>query len=257
MHLRTRDASLTRPQGSSPRGRLDGTRSARADRAQPARRPTGTTGCPGDGAGMAEEDLPSRHQGREKTRRSDGPTIGAIKGPPRAMGARPTPFRPGPTRSSPPSLTPSPAASSPPPQHGEAGATRRALYSHAASGRPRVHDVSPTSRSACLPERIETASESARPSALVSSEPRYPRGTGGCRNLPMNAAGCWNRIPAFTQALWLCTPPPKTLPDCHGKEGVAGSSPAEGFRNRATARFPYFRSGTGDHFLAQRKGSSV
>ena len=29
-------------------------------------------------------------------------------------------------------------------------------------------------------------------------------------------------------------------PSLHGKEGVAGSSPAEGFRNRATARFSYF-----------------
>jgi hypothetical protein len=43
----------------------------------------------------------------------------------------------------------------------------------------------------------------------------------------------------------------------HGKEGVAGSSPAEGSRNRAIARFSYFRSGSGDHFLSQRKGSPV
>jgi hypothetical protein len=35
-----------------------------------------------------------------------------------------------------------------------------------------------------------------------------------------------------------------------GKEGVAGSSPAEGFRNRAVARFSYLRSGSGDHFCA-------
>jgi hypothetical protein len=32
-------------------------------------------------------------------------------------------------------------------------------------------------------------------------------------------------------------------PDCHGKEGVAGSSPAEGFRNRAVARFSCLRRG--------------
>ena len=45
----------------------------------------------------------------------------------------------------------------------------------------------------------------------------------------------------------------------HGKEGVAGSSPAEGFRNRATARFSRFRSGSGDHFraLPSEKGSSM
>jgi hypothetical protein len=34
----------------------------------------------------------------------------------------------------------------------------------------------------------------------------------------------------------------------HGKEGVAGSSPAEGFQYCATSRFPRFRSGPGDHF---------
>jgi hypothetical protein len=41
----------------------------------------------------------------------------------------------------------------------------------------------------------------------------------------------------------------------HGKEGVAGSSPAEGFRNRATARFPCFRCGPptpSEPFLARR-----
>ena len=43
-------------------------------------------------------------------------------------------------------------------------------------------------------------------------------------------------------------------PDCHGKEGVAGSSPAEGFGNRATVRFSHFQSGSGDHFQDERKG---
>jgi hypothetical protein len=43
----------------------------------------------------------------------------------------------------------------------------------------------------------------------------------------------------------------------HGKEGVAGSSPAEGFRNRAVARFARFRSGSDDHFPAQEKRSPV
>jgi len=46
---------------------------------------------------------------------------------------------------------------------------------------------------------------------------------------------------------------PPRWPDRHGKEGVAGSSPAEGFKNRAAARFSCSRSGSGDHFLdAQR-----
>jgi hypothetical protein len=45
--------------------------------------------------------------------------------------------------------------------------------------------------------------------------------------------------------------------DCHGKEGVAGSSPAEGFENRAAARFSCFRGGSGDHFQRQGKGSPV
>jgi hypothetical protein len=43
----------------------------------------------------------------------------------------------------------------------------------------------------------------------------------------------------------------------HGKEGVAGSSPAEGFRNRGTARFSCFRTGSDDHFHGQRKWSLV
>ena len=45
-------------------------------------------------------------------------------------------------------------------------------------------------------------------------------------------------------------------PDRHGKERVAGSRPAEGFRNRATARF-LFASDLDDHFQAQRKGWPV
>jgi NAD(P)-dependent dehydrogenase (short-subunit alcohol dehydrogenase family) len=40
----------------------------------------------------------------------------------------------------------------------------------------------------------------------------------------------------------------------HGKEGVAGSSPAEGFKNRAMARFSCFRSGSDDHFRGTKEG---
>ena len=59
------------------------------------------------------------------------------------------------------------------------------------------------------------------------------------------------------QALWPLAGRRAPRPDCHGKEGVAGSSPAEGFGNRATARFSYARSGSGDHFQGQRKWSPV
>ena len=53
---------------------------------------------------------------------------------------------------------------------------------------------------------------------------RYPRGTGGCRNLPMNAAGCENQIPPGKQGSSLSAPRPKTWPDFNGKEGVDGPS---------------------------------
>jgi hypothetical protein len=46
-------------------------------------------------------------------------------------------------------------------------------------------------------------------------------------------------------------------PRVDGKEGVAGSSPAEGFGNRAMARFSRFRSGLGDAFRVQRRGQSL
>jgi hypothetical protein len=45
--------------------------------------------------------------------------------------------------------------------------------------------------------------------------------------------------------------------DLHGKERVAGSSPAEGFDNCTTARFSCFRSVLSDRFLGERKGSPV
>jgi hypothetical protein len=45
----------------------------------------------------------------------------------------------------------------------------------------------------------------------------------------------------------------------HGKEGVAGSSPAEGSENRATARFSSLRSGSTDPFrtVPSQKGSAM
>ena len=62
----------------------------------------------------------------------------------------------------------------------------------------------------------------------------------------IGAAVCGVTFRAAVQALWLCATNPGPWPDCHGKEGVAGSSPAEGFGNRATARFSCFRSGSDD-----------
>jgi hypothetical protein len=70
--------------------------------------------------------------------------------------------------------------------------------------------------------------------------------------MPIDAAPAGSLSQAM-QALWLCISHRKRAPGCHGKEGVAGLSPAEGFGNRATARFSRFRTGMDDHFLLQRK----
>jgi hypothetical protein len=83
-----------------------------------------------------------------------------------------------------------------------------------------------------------------------------PEGAETCRPVRADAATGFLRISReFGSARRLR----RRSPDCHGKEGVAGSSPAEGFRNRATARFPHFRSGSYDHFrtLPGEKGSSM
>jgi hypothetical protein len=45
-----------------------------------------------------------------------------------------------------------------------------------------------------------------------------------------------HRLPACA-GTFARKPASRSRPSCHGKEGVAGSSPAEGFRNRAVARF--------------------
>jgi hypothetical protein len=51
---------------------------------------------------------------------------------------------------------------------------------------------------------------------------RMPNGADWCRWLQTGAS--WP-----LQAVWLCAGRPRVPPDYHGKEGVAGSSPAEGF----------------------------
>jgi hypothetical protein len=82
------------------------------------------------------------------------------------------------------------------------------------------------------------------------------------RRMPNDANRC-SRLPTGlarpVRGLQLCAGRPSASPDCHGKEGVDGSSPSEGFRNRATARFSCFRSGWDDHFraLPSEKGSSL
>jgi hypothetical protein len=89
--------------------------------------------------------------------------------------------------------------------------------------------------------------------------PRYSRGTGRCISVPIGAADCSASVSPRVQALWLCVSHRDDGPDCHGKEGVAGSSPAEGFGNRATARFSPLRSESADPFRAvpNEKWSSV
>lgn len=86
---------------------------------------------------------------------------------------------------------------------------RRGRRARSLPGGPRVT----VGRLRAFVERLEAAARPLRPS-------RYPRGTGRCRNQPMCARECRNRIPACEQGLWLSAPPPNTFPDCHGKEGV-------------------------------------
>ena len=60
------------------------------------------------------------------------------------------------------------------------------------------------------------------------SNSRYPHGTGGCRKVRIPAGGCGMSVPRPMQAFWLWVRQRDDTRDCHGKEGVAGSSPAEG-----------------------------
>jgi hypothetical protein len=62
---------------------------------------------------------------------------------------------------------------------------------------------------------------------------RYSRGTGGCRPVPMDAAGCWNQISERTQGLWLSEPSLTTRPDSMVRKG----SPVR-VRQRALIRIP-------------------
>jgi hypothetical protein len=75
----------------------------------------------------------------------------------------------------------------------------------------------------------------------------------------IGAGGCGVPVRRPMQAFWLCIRPRYYTRDCNGKEGVAGSSPAEGFQIRSAARFSCFRSGSADPFrtLPSEKGSSM
>jgi hypothetical protein len=61
------------------------------------------------------------------------------------------------------------------------------------------------------------------------SNSRYSHGTGGCRRVRIAACGCRMPVPRPMQEFWLYLRRRADTRDCHGQEGVAGSSPAEGF----------------------------
>jgi hypothetical protein len=61
-----------------------------------------------------------------------------------------------------------------------------------------------------------------------AAKPRYPRGTRSCRHLRIPAVACSTPETTPVQALLRSGSHRDVEPDCHGKEGVAGSSPAEG-----------------------------
>ncbi len=83
---------------------------------------------------------------------------------------------------------------------------------------------------------------------------RVPSGYRRCRNVPI-ATACPAMRCVTEQRFCTSGEHSPRWPDRHGKEGVAGSSPAESFRNRAAARSSCSRRGSGDHFLAERKWS--
>jgi hypothetical protein len=56
---------------------------------------------------------------------------------------------------------------------------------------------------------------------------RYPAGNGACRNVPVAAACCGNPIRGLCSGLRIGEAS-AALPDRHGEEWAAGSSPAEG-----------------------------
>ena len=80
------------------------------------------------------------------------------------------------------------------------------------------------------------------------------RRSQGTHAVPEDAERCGlvlvvaDRREQALQALWLCAAHPRAPPDCHGKDGVAGSSPAESSRKPRYDAVFLFRSGSDDHF---------
>jgi hypothetical protein len=85
-----------------------------------------------------------------------------------------------------------------------------------------------------------------RPERVGCGDLKVPR---RCRRMPNGADRCRRlRTPRARpmRAFWLCAGHLRASPDCHGKEGVAGSSPAEGSRkprDSAVFSFPERRGG--------------
>jgi hypothetical protein len=68
--------------------------------------------------------------------------------------------------------------------------------------------------------------------SLAPAPPGYPVGTGGCVTLPWPAAICDVTVSRLVQGVLPLARAIAALSDRHGKEGVAGSSPAEGSSQR-------------------------
>jgi hypothetical protein len=58
--------------------------------------------------------------------------------------------------------------------------------------------------------------------------------------MPVRAGACGISEASDMQGIWLGERPLRGLTDCHGKEGVAGSSPAEGSRKPRYSAVSFF-----------------
>jgi hypothetical protein len=131
---------------------------------------------------------------------------------------------------------------------GRIGHAPRASSHRGTGAPPTVPQGAPAARRAVRVSR--------RPARIVSAAAisRYSRGTGGRRPVRIGAGGCRPASAARCRHFGSAKGRPRASQDCDGMEGVAGSSPAEGFANRAAARFSRFRSGSADHFLERGRG---
>ncbi len=94
----------------------------------------------------------------------------------------------------------------------------------------------------------------------VTSAPSRRPGTRWVTQVPIVASHCW-RLPYHRFAVFagLSAAGARfgSWPHCHGKEGVAGSSPAEGFAHRTTAWFSCFRSRSTDPFPGDKRSTAA